>query len=388
MKSSRIAALVSMLLLIGTVSLLPADQVEDTRAAMNKIVYDLNDNSYKSFHAAISQKDMTGRILGSHNISPEVAASFTRSFDATMESWFGASFPDMGGAEIVGMLVNFELDGNKGKALVRFRLPHYRYSYHLYELQLDRRGRLIIVDWLDYFQAYRFSEFAGLSLVCAMPTAMAARSLLSISPITTNDIFQTRELLKAFRDSAHERFFSILDDMNEPLQRDPFIVDLRVRVAGVARELDRYQESMLELMKHYPDNDLYALSYVDYYMWSNQYARALSSLQRFQKSIGIDDGATLSRMSALALALGDVENSAAFAARATTYEPALELGWWSLLRAQSSAEDFADATETLAHLEDHFGRTLDAAKLRKDRFRGFLKLAASQEFKDWRVSRE
>ena len=58
-------------------------------------------------------------------------------------------------------------------------------------------------------------------------------------------------------------------------------------------------------------------------------------------------------MSALALALGDAENSAAFAARATTYEPALELGWWSLLRAQSSAEDFADATETLAHLEDH-----------------------------------
>jgi hypothetical protein len=58
-----------------------------------------------------------------------------------------------------------------------------------------------------------------------------------------------------------------------------------------------------------------------------------------------------------------------------------------LLRARAAAEDYRGALEPLQRLEDDFGHRLDESKLRRDRFRAFTGLAASQEFKDWRADR-
>ncbi len=388
MKFSYTAVFVLASSFAGAVSPVFADLQDDARAEMAEVIDDLNDDSYKKFHAAISERDMKQRILGNLSIGPDVAGAFAQNFDASMESWLSGSFPVDEREDIIGALVDFKLDGASGTALVRYELPNYRYSYHLYELQVNKRGRVTIVDWLDYLQAHRLSVFAGHSLVWSMPNEMAIRGLLTLSPLNSKQIFQTRELLKAYRDSAHDRFFDIVDDMDAALRDDPFIVDLNAHVALLAQDSQRYDEALLELLAHYSDNALYALTFVDYYMWSTQYDRALEVMQTFQEAIGIDDGATLSRMSALALATGDAENAVAYAARATAFEPELELGWWSLLRAQSSSADFPGATETLTRLEEGFGHRLDAVKLMKDRFRGFTKLAASQEFKDWRAARD
>jgi len=89
----------------------------------------------------------------------------------------------------------------------------------------------------------------------------------------------------------------------------------------------------------------------------------------------------------MALATGKPIEAEKFAVEATTDEPTLELGWWSLLRVRSSTKNYEGSIEALTQLEDTFGQRLDEAKLRRDKFRGFTQLVGSQEFKDWRASR-
>ena len=92
-------------------------------------------------------------------------------------------------------------------------------------------------------------------------------------------------------------------------------------------------------------------------------------------------------MSATALALGQNEKAEEYAVMATTLEPTLKLGWWSLLRARARVSDFEGCIEALTRLEDDFGERIDGAKLRRDKYKAFGALANSQELKDWRASR-
>ena len=118
------------------------------------------------------------------------------------------------------------------------------------------------------------------------------------------------------------------------------------------------------------------------------YEKSYEMLHKFHENFSVNEGALPAKLSALALATGKAEDAEKYALEATSNEPTLELGWWSLLRARAGAGDSQGAIEALTFLEDNFGHRLDAAKLRRDRFRAFRALAESQEFKDWRARRD
>ena len=98
------------------------------------------------------------------------------------------------------------------------------------------------------------------------------------------------------------------------------------------------------------------------------------------------DGASESMKATAAMALGEFDRAQAFALSATEVEPDLELGWWTLLRTRTAAQDYAGAVEALTQLEDRFGHLLIPQKLRRDRF--LRVLIDQQEYKDWRAERD
>ena len=153
------------------------------------------------------------------------------------------------------------------------------------------------------------------------------------------------------------------------------------------KDIDRFARTFEIFVDVFAENPDMALLLSDFYLIVEDYEHAFTSMQRFEQHFAVSEGALPAKLSALALATGKPEEAERFAVKATTNEPNVELGWWSLLRARAAAKDYQGAIEALTYLEDNFGHRLDAAKLRRDKYRAFTTLANSQEFKDWRASR-
>lgn len=360
-------------------------ELDELRAQFESVIDGLNDDSFDRFNRAISKKDMTARIFGGRLIEPDVKQAFSSDFTSSLQGMFASSFPQSK-SEILGTLIDFQFGEDKGQAVVRYAAAGYRYSYHVYELGLDSRGRVLIADWLDYFQGSRFSDEAGQALVMAMPSKPSTRNMLQNKTLADGEIFQAGELFKAVRDNEAERFFQIFDGLDAALLKEPVILRLNLQLSLAFPQSPRAANAVQMLLDAFPDDYLNSLRLVDHFIANRQYQDAIDAIERFQAGSGIRDGAMESVKSAAALAMGNTDDAEKYALQATTVEPSLELGWWSLLRARTRAEDYDGATEALARLEDEFGHTLDAEKLKRDRF---LKvLADKQEYLNWRASRE
>ena len=362
-----------------------ADDTETARVQFERIMQGLNDNSFTRFNSATNEAVLTKRIFGGRMVGADVKRAFTQDFDSSIEQMFTSSFPESK-SDIVATIVDFQMRGNEGSAVVRYEASGYRYSYHVYELALDAKGRIAIADWIDYYQGDRFSAAAGLALVMAMPSKLATRNVLDNKTISDRDAFQVGELFKAVRDKNRARFFQIYDDLDEKLYREKVIARLNLQVAQQARDRARTASAVQNFVEAFPDDALQSLRLVEFYIATRRYQDAIDALVLLEEGLGITDGALGSLKAMAALADGNTADAETYAQQATEAEPTLEVGWWSLLRARTAAEDYAGATAAMARLEDDFGRTLNAQKLSRDRF---LKVLVDKpEFLAWRSSRD
>ena len=233
-----------------------------------------------------------------------------------------------------------------------------------------------------------FSSEIGEGLTILTPTKDATRKVLSVESPSDLELFQVTEIFKASRDMQAPRFFEIYDEFNDQLKREPFIAKYAAFMAFLLKDMDRFVTALEIFVDVYSNDPNFALIMSDYYAALDDYGKSYSLLSRFHENFSIQEGALPAKLSALALALGKLEEAEKYAVEATVDEPSLELGWWSLLRVRSRTQYYSGALEALTYLEDHFGHRLDEAKLRRDKFRGFTELVESQEFKDWRAGRD
>lgn len=378
------AAAAALMVFMWSLSALADVEADEFRSQFEGIIQGLNDNSFDRFHRATEKNDMTARIYADRFIEPDVKKAFVNDFSGSVEQMFSSSFPKSK-TDILGTLIDFQFEGSEGRAIVRYSISGYRYAFHVYDLRLDGKGRLNIVDWLDYYQGNRFSDEAGDALVMAMPSRAATRKMLANKDLSDADVFQASELFKSVRDNKPDRFFQIYDGLDEALLKEKVVIRQNLSLSLLVRDRARIASAVRIVVEMYPDDPLYSQRLTEYYITTRQYEKAIDALVRLQERLGVKDGATESLKASAALALGNTAQAEAYALQATVVEPSLELGWWSLLRARTRAQDYSGATEVLARLEDDFGHTLDPQKLRKDRF---LKvLADKQEYLDWRATR-
>jgi hypothetical protein len=372
-----------------TVLATPLNAAEDDTKAFGQFqefLEGVDQLSFEMIQDYLDQTDLANRILSHQPVQPDVEDMFRGDFWNVIERGVLNVLPPKGSG-VKGELIQFTFENGKGQACVRFRYPQHAYQFHRFELRQDRRGRLKVIDWFDSNKGQSFSSFMGEELLSTKPTKETTRRLLSISAPTDLQLFQATEILKAIRDRQAPRFFEIYDEFDEQLKREPLIAKNAVNMAHGLKDIDRFARTFAIFVDVYAGDPDMALLLSDFYLLVEDYEHAFTSMQRFEQHFAVNEGALPAKLSALALATGKPEEAEKFAVKATTNEPTVELGWWSLLRARTAAGDYQSALEALTYLEDNFGHRLDAAKLRRDKFRAFTKLANSQEFKDWRASR-
>jgi len=379
----RLALLIALAVLYAPLAL--AQDADELRGQFQSIIEGLNEDSFERFLRAIDRKDMTDRIYARRMVEPAVKTAFVQEFSTSIQQMFTSSFPSSK-KEILGTVVDFRVDGDEGRAVVRYAASGYRFIYHVYELRFDSKDKLFVVDWLDYFQGSRFSEEAGAALVMALPSKAATRNMLGNKAVNEGQVFQVGELFKAARDDQPERFFQIYDGLDDTLRAEKAVVRLNWALALKVRDGARVESAAEAVVTAFPNDPLQSMRLVEYYIPSGQFDKAIEAINLLQQDLGIRDGATESLKASAAMALGENEDAVSYALQATQSEPTLELSWWSLLRVRTAARDYSGATEAMAHLEDDFGESLTPQQLRKDPY--LRALTDQQEYLDWRASRE
>lgn len=383
--SIHVAILFTLSLSVG--SSFAAEGDSEAFGQFQELLEGIDQKSFEMLSKYFDETDMTNRVLSHRDTSKEVSEDFKESFWATIEAAFMRGFPAQG-SELNGELILFAFDEGAGRACIRYTLPNYNYRYLLFDLRHDSRDRLKVVDMFDSNSGQLFSFAVNDDLLGLKPTPEGTRRLLTIKSADDQQIFQVTEILKATRDAQAVRYFQIYDELDEELKREPLIARRSLRMAYLVADRFRIQEAIDIFDEVFPDDANSKLAMSSFYIGIQDFARSLTSLQRFQQSFAVKDGALPAKLSALALTNGDAESAEKYALQATVNEPKLELGWWSLLRVRAGAKDYVGAVEVLTQLEDAFGHQLDEAKLRRDRHRAFAGLAASSPFKEWRATRE
>jgi hypothetical protein len=393
---SKITQLVLILVFAMPAMFATADEAEDAarleqqqqeafRVGFAAIVDGLNVGSFEMFVNAVDRDDFLNRVFELRLVDLGLKKDFVERAQTNFDGLLREGFSDSKEG-IKATLLGVESRGDQGRAVVRFDLPGLQFSYHIYELRLDKKNRVIIVDWVDYLQGERFTEGLGISLVMASPSRPAVRKLIDFSKVKDADMFQFTEMLKAARDRQIERYIDIINGLNPEMQRQRVTVLTSVQLAKLSRNRRLLRQALVQMAKHFPDEPLFSLLLLDFYVPSKMYEEAVTGLQSTYETFGFDDAAMEARISSLTLAMDNAADADAYADRAIELEPGLELAWWSALRARAAMADFAGAVEALQQLEEEHGHTLGKAELGRDK--AFAALLASEEFSAWAATRQ
>jgi hypothetical protein len=361
------------------------ERQEVFRAGFQEIVDDLNNDSLERFARAIDREDMLERIFGLRLIDQKVKQGFRESFDDNLLGILKSAFASTEG-DIRAAWLGFGSKGNRGRAIVRYDLPNFQFNYHEYELRIDGKGRVVIVDWVDFMDGEKFSDRVGIQLVAMNPGKPAVRKLLDFQGPTEQQVFQMTELLKASRDMQVDRYFDILGNLDDKLRSQRIVVLTSVHLTKATRNRRKLRTALIDVDRYFPEEPLYSLMLLDYYFPSRKFEEAMQALLRLQSRLGVPDAAMAARLSAASLVLGNAEEALSYAERALRMEPGLELAWWSALRSRTALEQFGGAVEALDQLEKTFGYTLGPEAFEKDP--SMADLLLSSEYEKWLDSRE
>ncbi len=360
-----------------------ARKFEDGMAA---IVADLNAGSFEKLVRAIDRDDMLERFLELRLIDPRVKRDFRDELDDEKKfaRFIEAAYRNESEDGMKARLLVVESRGDRGRAVVRFDLPYFQVNYLEYDLRIGSWNRIEVLDWKNYLTGYSFSDYVGFTLVQGQPNKNAVRKLIDFPNVREVQVFQVIEVLKASRDRDFERFFNIFDDLDPALKRQRFVLVSGLNATRSARKRRDQRKILVAIDEYHPNDPMLALSLLDYYFPAKKYDKSLAALTRVQKALRIDEAVMNARLSATHLVMRNVDEAVRLADKAVQQEPDLELGWWSLLRAQVAAANFAAAVPALDTLRRNFGHALDAEALSKDP--GLSAFVRSQEYRDWFAS--
>jgi len=360
-------------------------QREAMQSGMQSIVDGINSGSFELLAEAIDPDDMLERIFGLRLIDQRLKKQYRENFAERLESTVEQTVGQRQNQSVKARLLKFASRGNQGKAVVRYELENFQFSYHEYELTLDERDRLRVVDWTDFYWGQRFSEGVGQSLVIAAPGKPAVRKLVDVRSLSESQLFQVTEALKAIRDFQVARYLEIVGGMSEELKNQRVIVVGGVHMTKQARARRQLRTTLTALAEQYGDDPLYSNLLLDYYFPTRRYEQAKGALERLNRRLEVDDAAHEARMSSTALVMRDVEAAAEHAEKALELEDGLELAWWSALRARVAVENYPAAVEALERLENGFGHELEPDALAKDR--SLARFLSSPEYAAWLEAR-
>ena len=175
---------------------------------------------------AMDRDDFLETAFGLRLIDQRMKRDFRERMDEPEQfaGFIESQYAEVAKDGIKASLLAVESRGDRGRAVVRFDMSHFQSNYYEYDLRLTESGELQILDWTDFLWGHKITDSIGLAMVQAQPSASAARKLADTSNLSQAQVFQLMEILKSTRDRNFERYFQIVEQLDDNMKRQRIVL--------------------------------------------------------------------------------------------------------------------------------------------------------------------
>jgi hypothetical protein len=352
---------------------------------MQAIVDQINEGAGQAFSDAVDIDGLLARVFENVEISDRTKAGFSRQMRQGKKR-LGENLVRKIPEGSYAILLDVRQEDERAFALVRYDTGNLRFGYNVYELVKDGAGSVRIVDWMDYLDAFRYSDALRLSAVTYEPTAASVRSLVPLHKGGEEEWTRFAEVIAAYRRQDHQKFYAASATLTRALRQSRLMHLLTCLVSRMSRDKNLYNDAYRALASNFSDDPTIALTLIPYYFEKGDRDEAMDSLRLLQRELDIHDGALLAFMARTAMGLGNAHEASILADEAVANEPTLEGAYWAAIDAHVALGNHSFAMMTARSLEEQFGEPIAAERFEDRPMYG--NLVNSPEYREWKAEKQ
>ncbi len=358
-------------------SLLIAQSPDDCARALEA---DLNKGDVASFDRTFDSDAFYDRVVGKTELSAPMAGLLKPLLRSACVSQAVFILPE----PACKFLRVRTVDGQT-RALFRLVTSGGRFAYHDLVLA-PRDGKLRIVD---VFQCHAGEFHSATARRFFVPADEALDVLNLLRAPTPGDLTATTQDAPFFKLSElHQQrdwkgVLALFADKKADLAKVRLAHVLRI---DAAREVDKasHEKAVAGMLEAFPDDAAAHVAAIVGFIRYGQVEKAIDAIDRLDKAVGGDVFLNVLRASAHLEAQADLPKARALAEKATAEEPALGIGWLTLIGIHAAAKDFKELARCLTLYEKH-GKMIIGDLTMVPLYAEFVK---SPEYAEWMKGRK
>ena len=295
-------------------------------------------------------------------------------------SFVGAIVSNMGEDGYAMLIKLGNTSKHHSKALIRIILPSGGAQY-LDITAVAASGKVKIVDWFDYSMGQTLTTNVSAIMDMVVPRSGVIGKIRDIadSKGRVNKAFKEMSEIKKSQDLVKaKQFFS---DYKKYMRDNWILMNLGAQLMEISTD-EQFNLEILSFMdKHYSDDTRAGFLLFDYYFITNQFDKAIASLDRYTKEFGVEEGGILNFKTITYYQAGDFASGLKAAKRCVEVEPSFEQCYWLGVTIAIESKDFTEAIDILNLIVNNLGYEFSHENIAADPM--YAEFVKSKQYANW-----
>lgn len=376
--------IMALLLMVVGSSVYAAEPLKLYRENAEAITQGLTERDTSLFDSAIDADTILTSAMEPLILDPQFKSSFSTELKKALQTQLGAKVVAAMPEGAYAKLLRVKREGDVVKALIRLDYGDNGTAYM--DLHLKRRGKdgVRIVDWFNYSTGELYTTSLSSIINLASPTPTLLGKIFDKVTDNEQNRKEMAEMFNAQKRGESQKVIEIFFSLDADLQKSRVLNIIALQAASASNNNRLYKKVLQVLDQNHGDDPGLALMLIDYHYMNKNFDKVIASLKSLEQAFGVEDAALKSLMANSYIEKGDIDGGLRLAKASVELEPEYENGYWSLMLAQASAKQYAEAVETGKVLEQRFFYELSAENMQNNEY--YADFINSPEYRQWHSS--
>lgn len=380
----RAAFVILMLIIMASPSLAAkSSEAERFEAFGRQFVETIKAGDMKTFRRLFNKPELARRVLRGITLKKEDKESLLRGMTGNMAQVPATIMDNLSSARLT--FVRTHNVNEMPNALIRLDFGEKGLNYMDLELQVNYKGDVQIVDWIDYTRGMRYTDTVKQLIIPVLPQdGTSLEKLFGTNKLTPQEAKDYTRILKLSKAGDIEGWKKHYPLLPKKIRNKRAILITHVLFMSLSGDEDAYADALKQLDKHYGTDPTLALTLFDYYFLTGDLVKAHKAMDLLAGYIG-GDAAIDEFHAKIYIIQKKYKEALRHAEMAVKADSAYDDAYYTLMDAGVFAGQYAKTVGAMQKLEAGFGIDFDPALI--EALEGYEKFILSKEYLKWKAER-